>query len=99
MPETLSPDDVRHVARLARLELSPADLVRYAEQLSGMLEHFSDIDSLDLDNVLPMTQPVPLSNVFRADVITPSLNRDDVLAAAPVAESDRFRVPTMTAGD
>ena len=99
MPETLSPDDVRHVARLARLELSPADLVRYTEQLSGMLEHFSDIDALELDNVLPMTQPVPLSNVLRADVITPSLDRDEVLTSAPVAESHRFRVPTMTAGD
>jgi aspartyl-tRNA(Asn)/glutamyl-tRNA(Gln) amidotransferase subunit C len=93
--QPLSSDDVRYVARLARLELSDADVDRYTGQLLGMLEHFSDIDALDLDHVAPMTRPLSLSNVFRDDVVTPSLDRDEVLAAAPAPEQNRFRVPNI----
>lgn len=62
-------------------------------QLSGMLDHFADIDKLDLDNVVPLAQPFPLKNVFREDVVVAGLDRDEVLAAAPAAEDGRFRVP------
>ena len=62
-------------------------------QLSGMLEHFRDIDALDLANVEPMTQAYPLKNVLREDVVAPSLDREEVLGQAPAAESGRFRVP------
>jgi aspartyl-tRNA(Asn)/glutamyl-tRNA(Gln) amidotransferase subunit C len=86
---------VRYVARLARLELNEADVDRYTEQLAGMLEHFSDIDALDLADTSPMTRPLPLSNVFREDVVTPSVDRDEVLAEAPAAEQHRFRVPNI----
>ena len=64
-----------------------------AEQLSGMLEHFGDIDKLDLSAVVPMAQAVPLKNVLREDVVMPSLDRDEVLAAAPDAHDGRFRGP------
>ena len=64
-----------------------------AEQLSGMLEHFGDIDKLDLSAVVPMAQAVPLKNILREDVVMPSLDRDEVLAAAPGAHDGRFRVP------
>ena len=60
-----------------------------------MLDHFRDIDALDLDDVEPMNQPLPLSNVLRDDVVGPTLDRDEVLAAAPTAESGRFRVPPI----
>ena len=63
-------------------------------QLSGMLDHFADIDKLDLSNVAPLAQPFPLKNVFREDVVVAGLDRDEVLAAAPAAEDGRFRVPT-----
>jgi aspartyl-tRNA(Asn)/glutamyl-tRNA(Gln) amidotransferase subunit C len=86
---------VRYVARLARLDLNEADVDRYTEQLAGMLEHFSDIDALDLADIAPMTRPLPLENVFRDDVVTPSVDRDEVLAAAPAAEQNRFRVPNI----
>ncbi len=95
MSERISHDDVVKVARLARLGLAPGDVDRYASQLSGMLEHFDDIDALDLADVEPMTQPLPLVNVFREDVARPSLDRDEVLAAAPASEGGRFRVPPM----
>ena len=89
----LSSSDVAHVARLARLNLDPEELARATAQLDGMLEHFADIDALDLSGVEPMTQPYPLVNVFRADVPGDVLDRDEVLAEAPDADAGRFRVP------
>ena len=68
MSEPISPADVAHVARLARLELTAAEIERYTEQLGIVIEHFHDIDELDLADVVPMTQPLPLQNVFREDV-------------------------------
>ena len=87
------------VAKLARLDLSPDAIDRTTAQLAGMLEHFADIDALDLDAVQPMTQPCPLQNVFREDVIVAGLDRDEVLAAAPSAEDGRFRVPPIVGID
>jgi aspartyl-tRNA(Asn)/glutamyl-tRNA(Gln) amidotransferase subunit C len=87
--------DVTHVAKLARLELSAEELDRYTHQLASMLEHFADIDALDLDGVEPMTHAYPLVNVLRADVVGPTLPRDEVLAQAPDAESGRFKVPAI----
>jgi len=91
----ISPDTVAKVARLARLDVSSAEVDRLTNQLAGMLEHFADIDALDLAATEPMTQPYPLVNVMRDDVVKPSLDRDEVLAAAPAAEDGRFRVPPI----
>jgi len=93
--ERISEADVLKVAKLARLQLTPDELDRYTHQLADMLEHFADIDALDLSAVEPMTQPFPLQNVLREDVVRESLVRDEVLAAAPSAEDGRFRVPPM----
>lgn len=89
----LSRDVVAKVARLARLDLSSDELDVMTTQLAGMLDHFSDIDKLDLDGVTPLAQPLPLKNVMRDDVVVPGLDRDEVLASAPAAEDGRFRVP------
>jgi aspartyl-tRNA(Asn)/glutamyl-tRNA(Gln) amidotransferase subunit C len=91
--ERLTRDDVVKVAYLARLELTPDEVERATEQLGDMLEHFADIDALDLDDVAPMTQPYPLVNVMREDVVEPGLDRAEVLDAAPQTEDGRFRVP------
>lgn len=93
MSQRLTAADVAKVARLARLNVSPEEVERYTRQLDGMLDHFADIDNLDLANVEPMTQPYPLVNVLRPDVEQPCLDRDEVLAVAPAAEDGRFRVP------
>lgn len=93
MSQRLTAADVAKVARLARLNVSPEEVERYTRQLDGMLDHFADIDNLDLENVEPMTQPYPLVNVLRPDVEQPCLDRDEVLAVAPAAEDGRFRVP------
>jgi aspartyl-tRNA(Asn)/glutamyl-tRNA(Gln) amidotransferase subunit C len=97
--ERITPADVAKVARLARLDLSPAEIERAAHQLGDMLEHFADVDALDLDGVEPMTQPYPLVNVLRADVVQPGLDREEILAAAPLAEEHRFRVPPIVGLD
>jgi aspartyl-tRNA(Asn)/glutamyl-tRNA(Gln) amidotransferase subunit C len=91
----ISVDDVAKVARLARLDLSTDELERATIQLSDMLEHFADIDELELDDVVAMTQPYPLANVLRDDIPIPGLDRDEVLAAAPDIEDHRFKVPPI----
>jgi aspartyl-tRNA(Asn)/glutamyl-tRNA(Gln) amidotransferase subunit C len=87
--------DVVKVARLARLDLSPEEIDTTTSQLAQMLDHFADIDALDLDAVEPMTQPYRLRNVFREDVVVDGLDRDEVLAEAPSATDGRFRVPPI----
>lgn len=95
MSERITTADVVKVAKLARLDLQPAEIERTTAQLDGMLEHFADMDALDLTNVEPMTQPYPLHNVFREDVVVTGLDRDEVLAMAPEAQDGRFRVPPI----
>jgi aspartyl-tRNA(Asn)/glutamyl-tRNA(Gln) amidotransferase subunit C len=97
--ERISVADVAHVAKLARLDLSPEQLEAAAGQLADVLEHFRDIDALDLADVAPMTQPYPLVNVLRVDGERATLQRDEVLAAAPATEDGRFRVPPVLGGE
>lgn len=86
------------VAHLARIDLTDDEIDRATDQLSSMLEHFADIDALDLDDVTPMNQPYPLVNVLRPDTVEPGLDRDEALSQAPQVEDGRFRVPP-TGGD
>lgn len=95
MSDRLTSDVVAKVANLARLALDAAEIEQATAQLGDMLEHFADIDALDLSDVTPMTQPYPLVNVLRADVVQPCLDRDEVLAAAPAAQDGFFRVPPI----
>jgi aspartyl-tRNA(Asn)/glutamyl-tRNA(Gln) amidotransferase subunit C len=97
--DRITPSDLVKVAKLARLDLAPHEIERMTMQLDGMLEHFADIDALDLADVAPMTQPYPLHNVFREDVVVAGLDHDEVLAAAPQAEDGRFRVPPIVGLD
>ncbi len=95
MSERISTEQVAHVARLARLDLTDDELEHYTDQLAAILDHAADIEALDLEGVEPMTHPVPLVNVLREDIVRPCLDRDEVLAAAPAAESGRFKVPPI----
>jgi aspartyl-tRNA(Asn)/glutamyl-tRNA(Gln) amidotransferase subunit C len=97
--DRLTSDDVAKVARLARLDLTPEEIEAATSQLGDMLDHFAEIDALDLSDVEPMTQPYPLVNVMREDVEQPCLDRDEVLAAAPRVEDGRFRVPPVIGGE
>ena len=95
MAGRISPDDVAHVAHLARLDLSPEELELFTEQLGAVLEHAADVAALDTEGVPPTAHPLPLTNVLRDDVPRPSLDRDEVLAQAPAAEAGMFRVPPV----
>jgi aspartyl-tRNA(Asn)/glutamyl-tRNA(Gln) amidotransferase subunit C len=89
----ISRDEVLHVARLARLELSEDELERFAEQLSAILEAVGKVSELDLSDVEPTAHPLELSNVWAEDEPRPPLSVDDALANAPDREGDAFRVP------
>ena len=91
----LSREDVMHVARLARLDLSDEEVELFTAQLRTVLDHAADVASLDLSHLEPSSHPIALRNVLRADEPRPSLDRDEVLAAAPSVEDHRFRVPRI----
>jgi aspartyl-tRNA(Asn)/glutamyl-tRNA(Gln) amidotransferase subunit C len=95
MPRSITTDDVAHVARLARLQLSEDELARFTVQLAAVLDHARDVESLDTTGVEPTAHPLPLVNVLRDDVVRPSLDRALVLAQAPDVEDHRFRVPRI----
>jgi aspartyl-tRNA(Asn)/glutamyl-tRNA(Gln) amidotransferase subunit C len=87
-------EEVLHVARLARLSLSDAEVERFSGELSDVLEHVERIGELDLEGVAPTSHVVALENVLRADEPRPSLDRERALEPAPERSPDGFRVPS-----
>ena len=95
MSAPLRREDVAHVAKLARLTLSEAELDLFTAQLGQVLEHANDMNALDLEDVVPTAHPFGLVNVVREDDVRPSLNHDKVMAMAPDAQDGRFAVPRI----
>ncbi len=95
MSQSLSRDDVAHVARLARIDLDADEVAHFTEHLGKILDHASQLESLDLSDVPPMSHPYPLSNVLREDAVGETLDPDEVLAQAPDADDGQFRVPPI----
>lgn len=91
----LTRDDVAYVARLARIELTDAELDLYVGQLGDVLEHAAQVAALATSGVEPTAHPLPLRNVLRDDEVRPSLSREEVLAEAPEVEDFRFKVPPI----
>jgi aspartyl-tRNA(Asn)/glutamyl-tRNA(Gln) amidotransferase subunit C len=87
-------EQVLHVAKLARLRLSDAEVERMTRELSNILEHVERMDELDLDGVEPTSHVVELQNVLRDDVPRESLPRERALEGAPDAADEGFRVPS-----
>lgn len=92
---SFSQQDVIHVADLARLELTAEEIDRFTAQLVSILDHVESVRALDTSQVAPTAHPLEISNVVRADEVTLTLDRDEVLAQAPAAESGRFKVPPI----
>jgi aspartyl-tRNA(Asn)/glutamyl-tRNA(Gln) amidotransferase subunit C len=90
----LDRDQVLHVARLARLELSDDEVDRMATELSNVLDHIEKIRELDLEGVPPTAHVIDVVNALRADEPEPSLPREVILAAAPEPLHDGFGVPS-----
>jgi aspartyl-tRNA(Asn)/glutamyl-tRNA(Gln) amidotransferase subunit C len=89
----ISRDEVLHVARLARLDLSEGDVERFQEQLSAILEAVGKVAELDLSDVEPTAHPLELLNVWADDEPRPSLTVEEALANAPDRSGNLFRVP------
>ncbi len=87
--------DVAHVALLARLALTDEEIDRFVIDLAGILTHANDVASLNTEGVVSTAHPLPLVNVFRDDVPRPGIDREEVLAMAPLAQDHRFRVPNI----
>jgi len=94
MPE-ISRDEVAHLATLARIDLDDVELDHLAPQLSVILESVASISGVAGDDVPPTSHPLPLTNVFREDVVRPSLTAEQALAMAPASEQQRFLVPRI----
>ena len=94
MPE-ITRDEVAHLATLARIDLSDAELDHLAPQLSVILESVASISGIAGDDVPPTSHAIPLTNVFREDVVRPSLTAEQALSAAPASEQQRFSVPRI----
>jgi aspartyl-tRNA(Asn)/glutamyl-tRNA(Gln) amidotransferase subunit C len=88
-------DDVAHVAKLARLQLTDDELGTFTDQLAKVLDHARDVEALDVGDVPPTSHPYPLQNVLRVDEPRPCLDSGDVLAAAPAVEAGMFSVPPV----
>ena len=88
----LSREDVLHIARLARLGLSEAEVEKFREQLSHLLENFEVLQQVDTTDVPPTAQSIDLQTVVRDDEVADSLSPDQILANAPRKDGDFFRV-------
>ncbi len=88
-------EDVAHLAQLARIELSEQELDQLAPQLELILKSVAQVSEVARADVAPTSHPVPITNVFRDDLIVPCLTSEQALAAAPAVEDQRFRVPRI----
>lgn len=92
---SLTHEQVDHIARLARLELSREERERYRQQLSAILDYFQRLQELDTDDIPPTSRVVESEGRLRPDEPQPSLPRQDLLTNAPQVENDQFRVPPI----
>ena len=92
---SLSAEEVRKVADLARLELSEADVETMARQLSAIVDYINQLQQVNTDGVEPLAHALDLHDVFRDDVPAPSLDADQALANAPARKDDFYRVPAV----
>jgi aspartyl-tRNA(Asn)/glutamyl-tRNA(Gln) amidotransferase subunit C len=95
----LTTDDVRHVAKLARLALDDAQLARFTPQLESILGYVDQIRRVDVSGVEPMAHALPLANVLREDVVEAPLPIEKVLQNAPETDGRFFKVPKVIGGD
>ncbi|MFD0588689.1 Asp-tRNA(Asn)/Glu-tRNA(Gln) amidotransferase subunit GatC [Paenibacillus sp. GCM10027627] len=92
---SITPNDVEHVAKLARLELTEAEKAQFTDQLNAILKYAQKLDELDTDNVEPTSHVLPITNVMREDVRKESLPIEKVLLNAPDEEDGQIRVPAV----
>lgn len=99
MSDGISRADVARLANLARIDLTDAELDRLTPELTVILESVAQVAEVADADVPPTSHAVPLSNVFRDDVVTPGLTPEQALAGAPAVEQQRFAVPRILGED
>ena len=92
---TLSTAEVEHIAALARLDLTPAEVSRFGEQLSAILDYVAQLQALDTAAIPPTSSVLPPRSVLRSDEPRPGLALEELLANAPQIADDQFRVPPV----
>ena len=91
----ISTDDVKHVAKLARLELTEEEIDKYSKQLGSILQYVEQMNEVDTTEIEPMPHAIPVYNVMREDVVKYEQTKDEMLANAPFEEDGFFRVPKI----
>lgn len=91
--------EVEHIAELARLELTDSELEEYTAQLNKILEYVEKLNQLNTENVKPLSHPIDSENVYREDVVKPSIDREEALKNAPSKDDEFFKVPKVIGGD
>ena len=96
---SITRDDVAHLARLSRLALSDEELDHLAPQLNQIISAVAQVQEVAAEGIPPTTHALPITNVFRDDVIVPPIGAEAALDQAPASEQGRFRVPRILAED
>ena len=91
----ISREEVAHLARLSRLAVTEQELDQFAGQLDVILQSVARIGDVAADDIPPTSHSVPLTNIYRDDVVTPSLTQEEALSGAPDSADGRFRVPRI----
>ncbi|MEN9325414.1 MAG: hypothetical protein RL414_1168 [Actinomycetota bacterium] len=91
----ISREEVAHLARLARIEMSSDELDHLASEMDQILHAVDRVQEAAKEDVPPTSHPLPLQNVFRADVVIPSLSPEEALSGAPASAEQRFKVPQI----
>ena len=91
----ISTDDVKHVAKLARLELTDDEINKYSKQLGDILKYVEQMNEVDTTGIEPMPHAIPVYNVMREDVVKYEQTKDELMANAPYEEDGFFRVPKI----
>ncbi len=95
MASKIDISQVRTVAKLARLQLNDAEATQFSHQLSAILDYIEKLNQLDTRDVEPLAHCLPVSNIFRDDIVIPSLGVDKTLANAPERDGPFFKVPKI----
>jgi aspartyl-tRNA(Asn)/glutamyl-tRNA(Gln) amidotransferase subunit C len=89
--------EVEYIAELARLKFSEDELQNFTHQLNQILKYVEKLNELDTENVEPLSHPIEGNNVFREDILRPSISREEALKNAPDSDDEFFKVPKVIA--
>ncbi|MBW8035085.1 MAG: Asp-tRNA(Asn)/Glu-tRNA(Gln) amidotransferase subunit GatC [Planctomycetes bacterium] len=95
MAKKIDETQVRKVAKLARLELTDSEVGQFSGELSAIIEYIEKLNELDVEDVEPLAHCLPIHNVFRDDVVKPSLDNEQAIANAPDRHDGYFKVPKV----